>query len=513
MSTFIKIRDLKNIVSLDYELPSSPGVYVITGLNGCGKTSLLVAIHRICYSNAYRDNFLQARAGIDDYANSKITYQVDNESVTYQHRNQRWAPSPRRKSVLLNNAGVSSSLFISTSGLRFFLPEKNKIPSGRLNAQNVSVNIIQALNSILGTTKFNNLKYIQVNRRLGRRPRPYRSDILYLIRNGGIIYSEYSFSLGERLLLNVLDYMENVPNRAILMIDEMELALHPLAQTRFYDHLKSVAEAKHLRIILTTHSASLIKHVHNVTFLESRDGIINVIKDCRPAYVLKDVSSEEEKNPDYIIFVEDEMAKNLLSAILKYSRVAARKHRVCKIVKVGGYPQVIEMTKQFCSFPPYNSRKVCAFLDKDVEDTIREIRRKGVAKTREESELIATVDALDAYGDIQYLNITPEIGVWKWIVEDCSRLMSYLVEQHGEQIFSMQTLVDEVVALPIEGGNERKKGKSKLKNLADRIKVRIPYSNVELAYDDMMNAYAKWCMNDPDISEEYTRKLENLLNR
>lgn len=513
MSTIIKIRNLKNIVSLDYELPSSPGVYVITGLNGCGKTSLLVAIHRICYSNAYRDNYLQARAGVDDYANSKITYQVDAEAVTYQHRNQRWTPSPRAKNTLLNQAGVSSTLFISTSGIRFFLPEKSKIPTGRLNTQNVSANIIQPLNTILGTTKFNNLKFIQVNRRLGRRPRPYRSDILYLIKNGATVYSEYSFSLGERLLLNVLDYIENVQDGAVLMIDEMELALHPLAQTRFYDYLKTVAETKHLRIILTTHSASLIKHVHNVTFLETHDGIINVIKDCRPAYILKDVSSEEEKNPDYIIFVEDEMAKNLLSAIIMNSLVAARKHRVCKIVKVGGYPQVIEMTKQFCLFPPYNARKVCAFLDRDVEDTISDIRRKGAAKTREESNLITLVDELRGYNDIQYLNITPEIGVWNWIVEDCSRLMNYLVYEHGEQVFSMQDLVNDVAALPNEGDNERKKGKSRLRNLATRIMANIPYSNIAIAYNDMMKAYAKWCMSEHDLCIEYTRKLESLLNR
>ena len=174
---------------------------------------------------------------------------------------------------------------------------------------------------------------------------------------------------------------------------------------------------------------------------------------------------------------------------------------------------MIEMTKQFCLFPPYNARKVCAFLDRDVEDTISDIRRKGAAKTREESNLITLVDELRGYNDIQYLNITPEIGVWNWIVENCSRLMNYLVYEHGEQVFSMQDLVNDVAGLPNEGDNERKKGKSRLRNLATRIMANIPYSNIDIAYNDMMKAYAKWCMSEHDLCMEYTRKLESLLNR
>ena len=59
MSTTITITHLKNIRSLEYEIPYCPGVYVITGLNGCGKTSLLVAIHRITHGNAFKENYLQ----------------------------------------------------------------------------------------------------------------------------------------------------------------------------------------------------------------------------------------------------------------------------------------------------------------------------------------------------------------------------------------------------------------------------------------------------------------------
>lgn len=205
MSTSITIRNLKNITSLEYEIPNRPGVYVITGMNGCGKTSLLVAIHRIAHGNAFKENYLQAADGMDAYANSEVKYSIDGDQVTYKHRNSRWVPTPRRKSAILPQSGIANSRLISTSGLRFFMPEKSKIPVGRHTYHTVSDTIINGMNTILDTHKFSNLKFIQLNMRLGRRPIPYRSDKLYVIKDAATVYSEYAFSLGERLLLNVLD--------------------------------------------------------------------------------------------------------------------------------------------------------------------------------------------------------------------------------------------------------------------------------------------------------------------
>lgn len=513
MSVKIRIENLKGIKSLDFELPNSSGVYVITGLNGCGKTSLLVAIHRIANPLAFKDNYMQATDSIDQYANASVTYEINNETVTYQHRGQRWSPSPKSKSHLFAKADIQRIRFISTSGMRFFMPDKTRIPTGKLRYQNVSDSIKEAMNNILGAQKFSNLKFVQVNPHLGRRPEPYRSDKLYVVKNANKTYSEFCFSLGERLLLNILDYIENVPQNSILLIDEIELALHPLAQTKFYDHLKNIANQKRLRVFLTTHSSSLIKHAGSVLYLETTNGVVKVVKDCKPAYVLKDVSAYEESNPDYLIFVEDDMAKRLLHAILHNSDVARRKHRVCRIIDVGGYKQVIDMTKQFYSIAPFSNRKVCAFLDKDVEYTIQSIRQKGSDATPEEKRFLKQVQELLDDHNLYFLNITPEIGVWKWIRQDCKKLMSYLLEEYGDQNFDLLQLVKEVDSLPARADNERKEGKTKLGDLADKLMHKMDISTIGRCYEDMMRAYAKDYMSVQQQKEEYVQKLERVLNR
>ena len=62
------------------------------------------------------------------------------------------------------------------------------------------------------------------------------------------------------MLLNILDLLQNIAPKTLLLIDEVELSLHPIAQIKFYDFLKRQANSKNLAIVISTHSSSLIKH-------------------------------------------------------------------------------------------------------------------------------------------------------------------------------------------------------------------------------------------------------------
>ena len=229
--------------------------------------------------------------------------------------------------------------------------------------------------------------------------------------------------------------------------------------------------------------------------------------------MLKDVSAYEESTPDYLIFVEDEMAKMLLQAILNNSAVAKRKHRVCRIIGVGGYPQVIDMTKQFYSIAPFTKQKVCAFLDKDVQDTIQTIRHKGNNATTEEKLFLNKVHELSDDNNLYFLNITPETGVWEWIKQDCRRLMYYLVDEYGDQNLNMQQLVNEVDALYTNVANPRREGKAKLKALAEKILQYMDISSITRCYEEMMCAYANDYMSVQKQKAEYVQKFEGVLNR
>jgi ABC-type cobalamin/Fe3+-siderophores transport system ATPase subunit len=57
----IEITGLKHIASLNFEIPR-PGVHLLAGPNGVGKTTLLACLRRIFDSNSFRRHFATSRA-------------------------------------------------------------------------------------------------------------------------------------------------------------------------------------------------------------------------------------------------------------------------------------------------------------------------------------------------------------------------------------------------------------------------------------------------------------------
>lgn len=111
MRRTIEIKSLKNIGSLEFEIPD-PGVYLLAGKNGSGKTSLLACLRRIGYPNAFPQHFITSSQSksLDEFGNAKITYTLGDKSVAYSYGGERWTPKPRSQSKLLNEFGYPNVL-------------------------------------------------------------------------------------------------------------------------------------------------------------------------------------------------------------------------------------------------------------------------------------------------------------------------------------------------------------------------------------------------------------------
>ena len=265
MSKFIRIRNIKGIVELTYNLPASSGVYLLTGANGTGKTTLLSALNRMGDNQAFAQNFSEEQTIPGQHS---IEYTIDEQSVTYQRKNQRWTPSPRSQSKLIEGYKYHKTYFLTATGLRLYQQSNINLEGQRYN---VSEGMISSLNTIFSTERFSQLKYIKVRDIRGRQRVLHRNNKLYILKDpSGKWYSELSFSLGERMVLNALDYISDIPSQSMLLIDEIELALHPIAQILFYNYLEEKAQEKDIVIIISTHSATLIKRAKKIQYLEKK---------------------------------------------------------------------------------------------------------------------------------------------------------------------------------------------------------------------------------------------------
>lgn len=415
----IIIENIKSIKSMCFDIPA-PGLHIITGTNGSGKTTLFTCINRICNSNAYRMGFPAKANETYDLFPGKITYIVDNERVAYSRReNGEWRPSAK-KSTVLQLFRYPQIINITTKDRRIFSQE---IIIPRRKGTDTWLN--QQLSFIFDTDKFNNMiKITTGDLRRGRgEDIDRRRNIAYAIPIGNNkYYTERSFSFGEIVLVNMLFDIQNVPNGSLILIDELELAIHPSSQIRLIQCLKNLAQERGLTILISTHSASIIKSQKNVIFLEAHiDGNVEIIYNCPPAKAIGAIGMREDTNPDIVILVEDSMARSLFHALKqKYNSLQNETSYLdIRILEIGGFPNVIHFYEETNNYIFYDNVYVSAFMDKDVETDIIPY-----------PQYINNTDLIRKYNDhsyyLRFLPYTPEVLLIKAFYFHKQELLHYL---------------------------------------------------------------------------------------
>lgn len=515
----ITLENIRGIKTLQFDAPTKSGVYVLTGINGSGKSTLMTALARISDNSIFTTQFIDSP--FDSYKNSKITYHIEKEDnvtdIYFTKRKTNWAPHPKNKS-LGKITPFQDVIYITTSTQRFLESEikHNPIEKTDARARSASVSLKSGIKRVLGTNKFDNLRYQTIKNKGVAVTRPRRGNKVYYIpMNNGTSFSELNFSFGERMILNALDALENIKERSLLLIDEIELALHPIIQIKFYDFLAEIAKEKNLMVIISTHSPSLIRYAKTRYFLElNNDGDITVKSNCLPSYILRDLTIENENNPDYLLFVEDEQAMRLLNIIISVIKRNERceKYFTYRIIRVGGWEETIRLMNDFKTVNPYSSATVHAFPDFDAKLSIDAIYTK-----KPQSLTDADQRRLDLWKsnlqNILPLHITPELGIWNWIKEKIShsKIQTSFEQEYGTLTFKIEDCVNYITEHACNGSNERDKAKYKLMDLITQIIDRIPDIRRERAYDIIFNCYVK--DNYENIKSYYKQTLCMILNR
>lgn len=363
----ITISSIRNIGHLEFELPS-PGLYVITGKNGSGKTTLFTCISRICNNNAYRNGFLTSRHQSYDEFLGEIKNTVDEQSTTYKkNENGKWRPDNQLKTI--NRFGYPAVVNITTKNERVF--SQQDINPRRRNDPDTWLN--EKLNEVFSTNRFSAMTRITTgDLRRGRATNVGRRNTAYVIPLGNNkYYTEQNFSFGEIVMLNLLLDIKGTLNGSVVLIDELELALHPSAQITLITILKQTAAEKGLTIIISTHSSSIIRAQKEVILLdpENNSDIVKVIYHCPPAKAIGAIGMREDSMPDIIALVEDQMAKAMFIALLnKYNEDHQGSTALLdiKVLEIGGYQNVINFYREAIEYIFYNNVYITAFMDNDV---------------------------------------------------------------------------------------------------------------------------------------------------
>lgn len=367
MGVTVNISKLKSIEKLSFDVPLH-GAYVVTGANGCGKTSLLTALHRMGAHNAFQTGLPGGKTanGIDAINQTVIEYDVNGKTVSYRYNKMRWSATPKSNSGLIGKA-FTEVLFLKADASRVE-PTLNELKGAR--KQPADQRLCDFMNAVFDTDKFCNLYQIRLQG---------RNVIAHLIDCSGpndkkkSFYSEKAFSLGELCVMRLGQKLLSMMNGGLYIIDEFEMALHPAAQIRLFAEIEKMVKAANCVALVSTHSSSLIKSVKrgSIIYLENDQGTVTIHKNVYPTYALQHLTLDEENAPDKLIFVEDIAAKQCIDEMWKehIRRQQANGGQSLPSVQnavIGGYKEVLRFLQRSSSFVP-KLTKCMAALDADAE--------------------------------------------------------------------------------------------------------------------------------------------------
>lgn len=324
----IIISHIKNIKKAELEVPFDNGIYTFVGANGCGKSSLMLCMAQLL--SKYQLRKLQD-GDIDN--NSFVEYRVGGlvQKWCWKSSNHLMSKGQSFK----YNGMYEGSLFYGTR----FEDSTNieqMIQEGKITEEKIAdadQQVKDQLSYIIHGDYMHyrtlmRLKNKKVADELGITNRPY------FIRVGASLISQYRMSSGECLLISLLHFLYNsierrslpVDKKVLVLIDELELALHPIAINRLMEYLqKLVNEHSNLVIYLSSHSPEVIRRMRPSSLyrLNNDNGNLTLESNCYPSYLIRDLYSNV--TPDFLLLVEDHLAQLVVNRVLSMNNLRSSK--------------------------------------------------------------------------------------------------------------------------------------------------------------------------------------------
>jgi uncharacterized protein Yka (UPF0111/DUF47 family) len=139
------------------------------------------------------------------------------------------------------------------------------------------------------------------------------NENFFVGRSGENQYSEFHFGAGESSIIRMVSEIESASTNSLILIEEIENGLHPVATRRMVEYLIDAAERRLIQAIFTTHSDYALFPLSNEAIWACIDG---KLKQGRLSVeALRAVAGRIDKR--LAIFVEDRFAKCWVDAILR----------------------------------------------------------------------------------------------------------------------------------------------------------------------------------------------------
>lgn len=285
-------------------------VTALIGPNGEGKTTLLGAA--ACAYQSIKPHQYFAKSG-------KLDESMKDWGVDYEIIDRKANP----KGLVRRSANFVSSKWsrkalprsVLAFGVHRTVPaneraELRRCASGtfevkQANVQPLTTKVAVAVERILGRP-VKDFNHIRVDAK-------GRISLLSGTTPAGVNYSEFHFGAGESSVIRMVMKIEESADNSLILIEEIENGLHPVATIRMVEYLIEVAERKKAQAIFTTHSNDALKPLPSEAIWATVGG--RVFQGKLDIHALRALTGQVDAQ--VIVFVEDAFATEWVTAMLR----------------------------------------------------------------------------------------------------------------------------------------------------------------------------------------------------
>ncbi len=342
----IKVRGFQD-QGVKFDFP----VTALIGANGSGKSSILGAAG--CAYKQIRPSYFFPKSAIGDesMADWRVEYEIVDKCKNPKgilRRNSNFKRAKWNRSEVLDR---HTQFF----GIERTVPAGEKTKFAKLMRSTYNLQgQLSNINAEIAT---------QTQHIFGRSVAAYQvaalpNDEFFVGDNDGVKYSEFHFGAGESSIIRMVTEIENAPDNSLILIEEIENGLHPVATRRMVEYLMDVAQRKGAQAIFTTHSDYALEPLPKEAVWSCVNG--KVTQGKLSVEALRSVSGRVDK--EVVIFVEDTFAQKWVESILRthlkdaYEQVA--------VYPTSGDGNAVKFHREFIANPATNSNSLCV-LDGD----------------------------------------------------------------------------------------------------------------------------------------------------
>ena len=372
---FMPFRHIPNL-KVEFQHPIS----VITGTNRSGKSTILMSL-ACSHLNFKRKNVYNGNLERHTWSNLMLFTDHDKQQedwtyyITYKLGNKQERKRGQRKCTTKkwNGIGKKESQFRDRQVV--FIDMDRILPARSFSR----ATYWRAKNGILSSVSINNQQRID----------NYISDILeesfalnnvthhidkdvYKYANSNE-YSSYNAASGEEVLSKIVIDLVEAERNSLILIDEIEIGLHPKIQRRLMQIVYHIAKEDNKQFIITTHSPSILASVPDQAriFIEkSYDGNFKAIPNISINAALSKMDSESY--PLVNMFCEDNTAHFIIDkAVSEIQRTGVQNFsNLVNVIEVGSADKTYNCFQHHKD--TYDSKKIktgyACILDGDMRN-------------------------------------------------------------------------------------------------------------------------------------------------